>query len=262
MIEKKPGTPSTEIATTASDGSVLTWEYSSLRLDLSPIERKVLDIAKTLIEKHQALILQDLYREAARALKQESKMSIIRAVDNLVQKKVLIERKAITRETILNNATRKAIFEWIVYEPGIHFSRLRDLLQRDSKSIAAHVGMLKQFGLVRSVDFENNTIYFETSFDVSFDILYYYLHKKHVVPMLEMILAHPNISFQDLCDSIKLDITENALLRKLNIIADKGFLTTMRDGTRIIALRVHPRFESRIKDFVARVKNENLNTSK
>ncbi len=253
---ERPGAEGARAAASSVDGPAAAWDYSAAMLDLDPMEMRVLDIAHQLMEKHYVLIMEDLLKEASRTYKQEGKASIMHAIDTLVRKKVLFERKAITKATILNNPVRKAIFEWIVFEPGIHFSRLRDLLQRDSKSIAMHIGMLKQFGLVRSVEFDNNTVYFDAALDTLFDQLHYYTHKKYVLEAFKAILEHPNISLIDLYSILKLDITENAFLRKINTLVTLGFLSAMRDEGRIIALRVHPRIESKVKEIIARKSGE------
>jgi len=254
---ERPGAAGTRTSASPDDGSAPAWDYAAAMVDLEPIELKVLGVAHQLMEKHYILIMEDLLREASRTCKSEGRAAIANAINALVRKKVLFERKAITKATILNNPVRKAIYEWIIYEPGIHFSRLRDMLQKDSKSIAMHVGMLKQFGLVRSVDFDNNTVYFDAALDASFDQLHYYMHKRHVLDAFRVIIEHPNISILDLYNLLQLEISENAFLRKINTLVTLGFLSAMRDEGRIIALRVHPRYESKIKDAIARKSGEN-----
>ncbi len=244
----------TNVKASGAASTVAPWEAPSIHLDLTPLEAKVLVLARARFEKHRALVVDQFFADTCRALKGEHRAMVSMAIDGLLRKRVLVPNKTIDREGILANPTRKAVFAWIAFEPGIHFSRLRGLLKKDSKSIAVHVGMLKQFGFIRSADFDNNTVYFEASLEPSFDRLYYYLHKRHAPSIFQAITEHPNISFDDLCAVLHLDISGNALLRKVNVLVEQGFLTAMRDASRIIALRVHARYEATIKEFIARAK--------
>ncbi len=222
-------------------------------LELTPLENEILDIAHELIEAHYIIILDDLFTESVRRIKEASRNSLLMAINTLVQKKIIFEGKSITRDSIMENPTRKAIFQLVIAEPGIHFSRIKEIMQKDSRTISLHLGILLRFALIRSKEFDSNTVYFDKNLGEEFDYVYYFIHKKHVRGVFEVLLKNPGISFDDMCSAIVPDTTRGNFLRKINVLVEAGFLTAMRDGNQIVALQVHQRFISPIKYFIENV---------
>ncbi len=226
---------------------------SIVELELTPLENEILDIAHELIEAHYIIVLDDLFTESVRRIKETSKNSLLMAINALVQKKIIFEGKSITRDSIMDNQTRKSIFQLVIAEPGIHFSRIKEIMQKDSRTISLHLSILLRFGLIRSKEFDSNIVYFDKNLGEEFDYVYYFIHKKHVRDVFKILLKNPGISFDDLYSAIVPDTTRGNFLRKINVLVEAGFLTAMRDGNQIVALQVHQRFIPPITYFIQNV---------
>jgi DNA-binding transcriptional ArsR family regulator len=222
-------------------------------LEMTPLENEILDIAHELIEAHYIIVLDNLFTESIRRIKEASRNSLLMAINALVQKKIIFEGKSITRDSIMDNQTRKAIFQLVIAEPGIHFSRIKEIMQKDSRTISLHLGILLRFSLIRSKEFDSNIVYFDKNLGEEFDYIYYFIHKKHVRDVFKVLIKNPGISFEDLCNAIVPDTTRGNFLRKINVLVEAGFLTAMRDGNQIVALQVHTRFIPPITFFIENV---------
>ncbi|MFX0102976.1 MAG: hypothetical protein ACFFCS_25640, partial [Candidatus Hodarchaeota archaeon] len=222
-----------------------------ITISLEGIEEQIFNLAKELMKHHYILKVSDLIKISTQRIKNESNSTILVSINNLIAKKVIFEGKAIHKGSILENTTRNAIYNMIVAEPGIYAYKIRSNLKKDARSVSLHLSLLKQFGLIRSKDYGNNRVYYASELkNEDFDYLYYYLHKKHVIEIFKMVINYPSISFQDLSDLIKVEITKSNLLRKINVLIQEGFLTAMYDSNQIIALNLHTKYKQEVNNYL------------
>ncbi|HME50899.1 MAG TPA: hypothetical protein VKM55_01655 [Candidatus Lokiarchaeia archaeon] len=203
---------------------------------LSSIQKAVLEIAARLMEKHYVLDIEALHEECLRSMINIDKDVINDAIDDLLSKKYLIHGKAVTRETVLENEIRQRIYIIIKGEPGIHFSRIKGILQKESQTIEWHLMMLVKFNFIRKEKFGINIVYFDFMLENSHDLLYYYLHKDAVPAIFKRLLASPGISFITLM--AELNMPRSTLARKLKSLIDQGLLIGTYGANQTLSVRI------------------------
>lgn len=218
MIMENNGNP-------APQGSPL---FSSLEknagdIDINPIQQRIIEVAARLMERHYLLDLDQLYQECTRFIKEAPKQQIQSALNDLVHRKILIHGKALNRQQLLENPNRSKILEIIRREPGIHFSRIKAWIGKESRTVQWHLKMLEKFDFIREVRFGNNIVYFDFLQDKNHDKLHYYLHKDGAPAILGTILNRPGgITLSDLIDIVQMP--RSTVARKVNVLISEGFV--------------------------------------
>ncbi len=191
--------------------------------EISQIQKKILDITDRLLEHHYLLDLEALYFECIRCMREVEKLQIRRALNDLVRKKVLINGKALTRQKLLDNPNRQRILELIRAEPGIHFSRIKAAISKESRTVQWHLKMLLKYDFIREEKFGNNIVYFDFLHDnKQNDRLFYFIQKDGILAILKQIFAQPGITIVQLMN--KLRMPRSTLVRKVNTLIDEDFV--------------------------------------
>ncbi len=205
-------------------------------IDHTPLEERILDIASRLMERRYVLDLDDLYKECIRFIKDVEKRQVQSALSGLVRRKVLINGKALTRQDLLENSNRKRIFEMVKHEPGVHFSRIKANINKESRTVQWHLKMLEKFDLIREERFGNNVVYFDFLLEKQHDRLYYYLHKEGAPAILKAIMSQPGIALVDLIE--QLQMPRSTLARKLNVLVSEGFVSASYQANQVMCLSI------------------------
>ncbi|NMC04562.1 MAG: hypothetical protein GYA24_05085 [Candidatus Lokiarchaeota archaeon] len=214
--------------------------YLHVTLDLSDTEQKVLFIAKDLMQKHYLLDLKDLYSQAMRSLKDFKPFAIQQAIDGLCRKKILFGGSAITRDTLLDNETRRAIFDVICKHPGIHFSAIKRRVDKDSRTLMIHLRVLERFEMIRAENFNNSKAYFDFFLPKGHDSFYFHLQKDKVHDILAAIMAHPGISLATLASIIGDAVPNSTFYRKIKVMLENNMLSARYDDGKIVGLDIPP----------------------
>ncbi len=224
-----------------TDGAPVSKEvpfYSRYAMQLTEIEQKVLVIAKELMRKHYLLDLKDLHLQTVRILKDYTSFAIQQAIDGLCHKKVLFGGSALTRDTVLNNATRRAIFDQICRLPGIHFSAIRKAIDTDSRTMMIHLRVLERFEMVRVENFSNCKAYYDFFLPKENDLFFHYLHKDKVREIYAALLSQPGISLGSLATVLREAIPHPTLYRRVKTLLENNLLSGAYDAGQLIALSV------------------------
>jgi predicted transcriptional regulator len=208
--------------------------YTRYVMELTEIEQKVLVIAKELMRKHYLLDLKDLNSQAVRLLRDYTSF----AIDGLCRKKVLFGGSALTRDTVLDNAMRRDIFDQICRLPGIHFSGIRRAVDTDSRTMMIHLRVLERFEMVRTENYGNCRAYFDFFLPKENDLFYHYLHKDKVREIYAALLSKPGISLGALAAALSDAIPHPTLYRKVQILLENNLLSGIHDSGQIVALFV------------------------
>jgi Fe2+ or Zn2+ uptake regulation protein len=202
----------------------------------SPVHEQILAIAFRMMEQHYVLDTDQLYKECKRVLKSITPPTLRAALQDLLNKRYLVEGKAVTRETLLENENRRRIFEIIKHEPGVYFSRIKEMVEKDSRTIQWHLDMLVEFNFIREVRFGNNVLYFDFLLEKQHDMLYYYLHKDGAPAIFKMILSTPGMSFQALLDTTQ--FPRSTLTRKVKALIEQGLLKGEYQSHQLASLKI------------------------
>ncbi len=207
---------------------------------LDNLEQSILLIARQLISRHYLLNTKILSEECTRTMKDVDYGRIEASITNLINKRILLDGKAVTRETILENEPRSSIYDLIRAEPGIYLNKIIARMQLDSRTVTWYLQMLEEFSLIRSTRIGNNMIYFVSGVDPSHEIAYYYMHKKDVPEIINALMENPGISFVQLLALI--DLPRTTLSRKVIALIEAGILTGIYDSGQLSSLTVSEKF--------------------
>ncbi|MFX0102863.1 MAG: winged helix-turn-helix transcriptional regulator [Candidatus Hodarchaeota archaeon] len=225
-----------------------TSSIAEIPFNISKLERKILAIAKDLMKKHYTLDPRALYFNSLRMLKKESKSSIISAIEGLLKKKIFFPGKALTKDELFQNDTRKQIYKLIKEQPGIYFSKIRNILEKGSQVILFHLKILEQFKAIKIENFNGNKACFVTSLENQLAHLFYYLNKENTITILNAIVTTPGLSFIELLK--QLDIPRTTLMRKIKILEKKGFLEVIYESNQLIYLELKPVYVPPVLEFI------------
>ncbi|HME50862.1 MAG TPA: hypothetical protein VKM55_01470 [Candidatus Lokiarchaeia archaeon] len=218
------------------------------RVDFSPIEKKILLIAKQLMKKHYLLDTEELRLQATRELKDDAPDAIYTAILSLIAKKILFDGAAMTKDDVLVNETRHHVFDTICHQPGIHFSAIRAHVDTDSRTLLFHLNVLQRFGLVRFERINNNKAYFETSLPREHDILHYYLQNENARRIFKAILENQAVSLDELDTILKESMTLQALTWRIKILMEHKLISGKFDGKKLISLIIPSKYRGLIKN--------------
>ncbi len=225
---------------TPQDSSLSPNEKLANDIDISPIEQRILELAGQLMERHYLLDLDSLYQECLRFLREVGKQQIQNALNDLVRRKILINGKALNRQQLLENPNRNKILALIQQEPGIHFSRIKANINKESRTVQWHLKMLEKFDFIREERYGNNVVYFDFLQDKQHDRLHYFLHKEGAPAIFVAILARPGIPMLDLIDLVQMP--RSTLARKIKALIDEGFVSASYTTNQVMSLAIVDRF--------------------
>ncbi len=109
---------------------------------------------------------------------------------SLVKKKFIREGTKLSRSEILNNNTRKIIYDFIIKNPGVYFNRIVRELEINKPVVIWHIDMLEKFGLIRREDFENHEIFFERNFEENNYKFRFFTSKEKSKKIIEYLKQH------------------------------------------------------------------------
>ncbi len=215
-------------------------ESDNASLSLDSLEQSIFLVARRLIARHYLLNTKTLYNECTRTMKDVDRGQIEASITKLINKKILLDGKAVTRETILENETRFAIHGLIRADPGVYLYKIMTRIQIDSRTAIWHLQMLEEFSLIRSTQIGNSTIFFINGADRNYDVVYYYLHKKNARDIIKTIMKNPGISFIKLLTLI--DLPRSTLTRKVRALIEAGLFTGIHDSGQLTSLTVSEKY--------------------
>jgi predicted transcriptional regulator len=90
---------------------------------------------------------------------------IVKNLESLIEKKRIVEGSKLTRNTVLQNEKRKKIYDCIVDNPGMYFSKILKNMNLSNHVVYWHVNILLKFNLIKTTEIQNRDIYFNSDFD-------------------------------------------------------------------------------------------------
>ena len=218
---------------------------------INTLQQKIVKLARELMKKHYVLDTDDLLAQCLRYFRNDDRFRIFRDFNDLIYRKILVNGKAITRDTLLENSNRTLIYDLIKSEPGIHFSKIKNTLGKDSRTIQWHLKMLEKFDLIRIEKYGRNVVYFNFLLEKNYDLFHYFLHKKNAILIFSTILDNPGISFIKLLD--KIGIPRTTLMGKLKILFENGFLNIDYQSNQLISIFIKDEFTVIFREYISRL---------
>jgi len=220
-----------------------TFPFSNDWMQISELEKHVFLLAKEFIKKHHVLDVHDLSYQVTRSLGDSANHTLIsQAIQDLIAKKIIFEGGLLTRETALENETRKLMLDLIRKRPGIRMSVIRNILSKDSKTILIHLKILERFGLVRFETIAGNKAYFDINAPRDLDVFHHFVQQTKVLEILTALIENPGASQDDLDEIMKDSISPQTLASKVRVLFEYKLITGRVKSSRFIALKVMARY--------------------
>ncbi len=178
-------------------------------MNLSPIERSVLKLAKKLL-KIGPINIERLYTISILNLRYDNS-EISQAIYQLFSKRILVKGSKITKDTALKNQIRNKIFEYISSNPGSHFREIQRTLDLSIHQTIWHLEMLEEFGFIRKNKISNKITYFNFKINPELFKSIFMLRDVSFLRVLKNILLEPGIDLNTLAKNakIKAEVVEN-----------------------------------------------------
>ncbi|MHA1679442.1 MAG: winged helix-turn-helix transcriptional regulator [Promethearchaeota archaeon] len=196
---------------------------------LTAVEKKVRDIAKNLMKRRHVLDRMSLYSACFEHLKDSELNNLDSIILGLFKKRVLVQKRALTREEVLENENRQKIITMLEKHPGLTCSKISKILRINYGTIKWHLRMLDEFNLVRLMKIGNSIAYYLSRANKEDDIPFFVMNKSRVVEIVQIIHDHPGINFVELFDRI--DIERVTLLRKIRDLVSVRLVIEEKDVT-------------------------------
>ena len=125
-------------------------------------------------------------------------------IKQLIKKRVIIPGTKLMKNNIIENPTRKDIFNYIKKNPGININEIMKHLNIGSNQVLWHLSALEKFQFIRSRKISNRRIFFRIDSNSKFDKLYYYFRIDVVQEIIKFMEKEKNeVKITDIADGLK-----------------------------------------------------------
>ncbi|MFX1396716.1 MAG: hypothetical protein ACFFAS_06685 [Promethearchaeota archaeon] len=200
----------------------------------------VLNVAKDILQQNKNLDVETLYRISKRTLKIPRK-GLLKIIDFLLNKKVLIEGSRFTKKSVLSNPNRKLIYDFINQNIGAHFSFIRKEIFADDESAAVgngqliwHLEMLLKFGHIKKIKIKNNTIFIPINVSEENAKLHYFLRDEINREIVWLILENKSMEVVNIHKHLKRN--RQKVYYRINNLIDGKILALMNSDDKIISI--------------------------
>lgn len=136
-------------------------------------------------------------------------------------------------ETDLELTSRRAIYQQIADNPGVHFRALLDKLDVAHGTLQYHLRWLAEEGLIEVSDDGSYTRYYPAAeFDEADQAVMNALRREYSRRILARLLVDGSLSTTDLSD--RLDKAQSTVSWHLSKLADANLVTKERDGRSVV----------------------------
>ncbi|MFX1450473.1 MAG: hypothetical protein ACFFCM_06510, partial [Promethearchaeota archaeon] len=163
-----------------------------------------MDIAHEIGTKKRSIELKELYNKCIADL-EYSREEILLSIKMLYEKKYIVEGHRLTKETILDNETRKQIYDYIEKNPGAHNREIRNNFKLGSYRAFRHIKYLEIFGLLRSKEFMNKRAYFLVETDENQDERILILKNERTKMIYDQIQVHKKLRLVEIEENLNLE---------------------------------------------------------
>jgi len=169
-----------------------------------PSVQSVIEVAQEIISENKVLNTEILYNIAKRRL-QIPRRGLLRIIQFLLNKKILVEGTKCTKDTVLSNPYRNKVYSFITSNLGVHFSIIRKVLFSDSESksqrtgqLVWHLEALIKFDYIKKVKFKNYAIFIPSEIDDETGVIYFLLRDKLNKKIVDLLIKQELIIKSDI----------------------------------------------------------------
>lgn len=133
-------------------------------------ETMVFDIVQEYLNENRTFdynkILPYIVSRFAKSSINISTKGIIKHLERLTEKNMIVEGSKLTKNDVLINLKRKKLYEFIVERPGVYFNQIVNKLKLANHVVIWHVQILLKFNFIKVHEIDNREVYFETTVDL------------------------------------------------------------------------------------------------
>ena len=221
-----------------------------------PSVQKVIKIAENIVSQNKTLDVETLYNRAKRIL-QIPRKGLLRIIQMLINRKILIEGSKYTRRSVLNNPLRKTLYFFIKENLGAHFSDIRKNVftpgdQDDLGSAGQfiwHLEMLLKFKYIKKIKVKNFTVFIPIEVSDEVGELYFILRDDLNRKIVELIRNSGPLQRSDVYKN--LEEKRETIYYRINNLVELDLLEI--DEERGNQIRINPQKKEKmsmiLKDF-------------
>ncbi len=138
--------------------------------------------------------------------------------------------RKIAKKNVLENASRKSIYQFIKKTPGTDFSEISRKTGVNQNTLRYHLAILKLTNKVIMLETSRNTRYFENSCSYSGmeQVVLKYLHNKPTRELLQLLLENPDLTRGQIETTI--GISGAGVNWQMHRLSDDGLIVIKKDG--------------------------------
>lgn len=220
-----------------------------------PSVQRVIEIAKEVINNHNVLDTELLYRLAKRRLKFPRK-GLLSIIQLLINKKVLVEGSKYTRDEILNNKYRFHLYRFLTSYLGAHFSSIRKQIVTDnsgnlgsSGQLIWHLEMLIKFNYIKKIKIKNYTVFLPYEIDDEIGLLHFVLHDEIYLKIIQLLISNEKLKKSEVHKLI--NEKRETIYYRINNLIEFNIMKLSGDNNSLV-------LNSLMKDDIISIINANL----
>jgi len=108
-------------------------------------------------------------------------------LNSLEKKNLVVEGSKLTKENLLFNSNRRAIYNFVIDNPGVYSNKIANNLKLSVFSVDWHLNMLLKFNIIKKERIDNRNVYFDSNFKSESTELIHLISRDKCRKILEFI---------------------------------------------------------------------------
>lgn len=212
-----------------------------LRLEI-PLVQQVLHIAEEyLIRKNRVLSIERLYKIAKSQLNRPRK-ELMLIIQWLFEQRILVEGSKLSKDILLKNQNRHAIYEFIKIHLVVNYSTIQNDLSAETTSemgspgqIIWHLQMLIKYGFIKRIKYKNNSLFYPAEIPSDLIIPTFLLKDEINKKIILLFLNNNSVKRSDVFKYI--DEGREVVYYRLNTLLELKILSEVEDESKDIELQ-------------------------
>lgn len=191
-------------------------------------EEIVFNVIKEYINNNRTFemdkVLPFIYSRLTKASLNITNAGIKQIIRSLIEQKLIVEGSKLSKEDILLNLKRKAIYEYILEHPGAYFTRIVNDLKITNKVVAWHLNFLKKFEYIQFKTIDHKEVYFEPKLSIEKLKFSYFLSKNESKKIISYLTSNKvGVSKTQISENLNMHLQTTSkyleILEELKIIS-------------------------------------------
>lgn len=201
-----------------------------------PSVQEILELAEEILSRNQTFNAKYLYNEAKKRLKIDRK-TILRTIQLLIEKRILIEGSKLTKDLVLLNPHRKSILEFIQRNLGANFSMIKGAYEGTTGSpgqLIWHLQMLLKFKYIKKIKYRRFTILIPSEVEEMLGVHFFILRNQLNLGIVKLFLVEDVIKKSDIYKHLNRE--REKINYRVNLLIEVNILCVLEEGENLITL--------------------------